>query len=158
MATETTHTAATSKLRVLCELDASTKADELLGDALALCEEHGAELFIVWVLEPRVFSSPLPGSAGAIGTFGLPHVLHAAIERARERGVTATSAVRIGEREIVLRREAEAIGAAALFRLYAGRTTPRNGETEIVRCPRCGARRDDRAVHFCPRVYLEPAA
>jgi hypothetical protein len=92
----------------MCELDPSTRAEELVPDALAACEEHHAELHVVWVLEPRLFGSPFPGSAGAVGTFGLPNVLHTASERARERGIPSTSAVRIGEREVVLRQVPEA--------------------------------------------------
>jgi hypothetical protein len=94
------------KPRIVCELDASAPAEELLGDAIAMCVEHAAELYVVWVLEPRLFRSAFPGSSGAIGAFGLPHVLRTAVERARERGIEATSAVRVGEREVVLRREA----------------------------------------------------
>ncbi len=103
--------------RIVCELDPSTRAEELVRDAIAACEEHGAELHVVWVLEPRVFSSPFPGSAGAVGAFGLPHVLHTAVERARERGIPATSAVRVGNREVVLRQEAETTQAHTVFRL-----------------------------------------
>jgi|SoiMethySBSTD1v2_1073268.scaffolds.fasta_scaffold1702448_2 hypothetical protein len=143
--------------RVVCELDASVRAERHLDDALALCEEHGAEIVIVWVLEPRLFGSPYPGSAGAVGTFGLPHVLHAAVGRARARGIPATSAVRIGEREVVLRREVGAADATALFSLAGGgATAPLGADTAIVRCPRCGGRQDGRAVHYCPRVYVEP--
>ncbi len=110
------------------------------------------------MLEPRVFSSPFPGSAGAVGTFGLPRVLHAAVERARARGIPATSAVRIGEREVVLRREVQAADAAALFSLAGDRvTTSRGANTAVLRCPKCGSRRDGRAVHYCPRVYVESA-
>ncbi len=107
--------------RVVCELDASSRAETLLEDALALCEEHGADLRVVWVLEPRVFQDPFPGSAGAVGTFGLPHVLHAALERARVRGIATSSAVRIGEREVVLRSQAEGARVLAMFDLHAGR-------------------------------------
>ena len=106
------------KARVVCgRLDASSHAATLLTDAIALCEEHDAELFVVWVLEPRVFQDPFPGSAGAVGTFGLLTVLHTAVERARRAGIAATSAVRIGLREVVLRHEAGAAGTMAAFRL-----------------------------------------
>jgi hypothetical protein len=133
MTTEALQSAATNKPRVVCKLDASTKADELLGDALSLCEEQDAQLVVVWVLEPRLFSSPFPGSAGAVGTFGLPGVLHAAIERARERGITATSMVRIGDREVVLRREAEAVAAIAVFDANGEKSGPaRTPESDIV--------------------------
>jgi len=147
-----------SRPRVVCELDGSVRAQGLLDDALVLCEEHSAEIVIVWVLEPRLFSSPYPGCAGAVGTFGLPHVLHAAVERAGARGIPATSVVRIGEREVVLRREVEAADADALFSLAAGRVTTATADTPVVSCPKCGSRQDSRAVHYCPRVYLEPAA
>ena len=68
------------KPRIVCELDASAPAEELLGDAIAMCVEHAAELYVVWVLEPRLFRSAFPGSSGAIGAFGLPHVLRTAVE------------------------------------------------------------------------------
>ena len=159
MINEAQQRTATTNRRVVCELDASSRAEEVLGDALALCEEHGAELFVVWVLEPRLFGSPFPGSAGAVGTFGLPGVLHTAVERARERGIAATSAVRIGDREIVLRREAEALATLAMFRANGTRTEPTHiAETAVVRCPRCNGRYDERGVHFCPSVHLNPAA
>jgi hypothetical protein len=103
--------------RVVCELDASSRAEALLADALTLCEERDAALTVVWVLEPRVFRDPFPGSGGAVGTFGLPVVLHTAVERARRQGIAVTSAVRIGRREVVLRQVAEAEGAMALFSL-----------------------------------------
>lgn len=111
-----------NRRRVVCELDASSRAQTLLEDALAHCEEHGAELVVVWVLEPRVFQDPFPGSAGAVGTFGLPHVLHAALERARARGIEASSAVRIGKREVVLKHEGAAAETVALLRLDKGRS------------------------------------
>ena len=73
--------------RIVCELDPSTRAEELVRDAIAACEEHNAELHVVWVLELKPFGSPFPGGGGAVGTFGLPTVLHTAIERARKRGI-----------------------------------------------------------------------
>src|SRR5262245_20037604 len=86
--------------RIVCELDPSLRADDRVRDALSACEEHDAELHVVWVFQP-----PAAG-AGGVGTFGLPAVLTTAVEAARERGIAVTSAVRFGEREIVLRREA----------------------------------------------------
>src|SRR5262245_63824777 len=154
-ATDITESPPEVKARVICELDASTHAEELLRDALAICDEHGAELHIVWVLEPRIFSSPFPGSPGAVGTFGLPHVLHEAIERARQHGIPATSAVRIGEREVVLRGEAESSHAQTILRLDRHDRRGDGTATEIVRCPHCGWRLDPRGVHFCPKVHLD---
>ena len=107
---------------IVCELGASTRSEELVRIAIAECEELDAELHVVWVLEP--FGSPFPGSAGAIGTFGLPGVLRTAIERARERGIPATSAVRIGEREVVLRHEAEATRMQTVSCLNGDRRDP----------------------------------
>jgi hypothetical protein len=105
--------------RIVCELNASARADEVLAEAIERCRCEDAELLVVWVLEPRVFNSPFPGSGGAAGAWGLPHVLHAAIERAREVGVNATSAVRIGHREVVLRSEANAHDAIAVYEIAA---------------------------------------
>jgi nucleotide-binding universal stress UspA family protein len=140
---------------ILCELDASKRADELLHDAIAMCEEHGAELYVVWVLEPTLFRSPFPGASGAVGAFGLPHVLRTAIERARERGIPATSAVRIGDREVVLRQEARATRAQSIFRIDGAKRDAASTAVEVVRCPHCGWRLDARAVHLCPKVHLD---
>src|SRR5262245_25708188 len=95
----------TTKARIICKLDPSVRAGERVGDALAACEEHRAELHVVWV-----FQAPTAG--GGFGTFGLPAVLADAVEAARERGIAVTSAVRFGEREVVLRREASPIGTS----------------------------------------------
>jgi hypothetical protein len=153
--TDTTENPPETRPCILCELDASTQAEELLGDAIAMCEEHGAELYVVWVLEPGIFGSPFSVSPGAAGAFGLPHVLRSAIERARERGIPATSAVRIGEREVVLRREAQSTRADSIFRLDGAMSRSTAKDTEIVRCPHCGWRLDARAVHLCPKVHLD---
>jgi hypothetical protein len=139
--------------RVVCELDASVEAARLLDDALSRCEEHDADLVVVWVLEPRLFASPYPGSAGAVGTFGLPHLLHRAVERAKERGIPATSVVRIGEREVVLRTEALVAGATEVFRL-----DPAAIDETVRRCGRCGCVVDLRAPHYCPCVNLQASA
>jgi hypothetical protein len=85
---------------VVCELDASSSSEERILDALAACEEHDAELRVVWVFEPARFGGPI--GAGA-GSFGLPAVLASAVTLASERGIAASSAVRFGEREVVLR-------------------------------------------------------
>jgi hypothetical protein len=81
--------------RIVCELDPSTRAEERVRDAIAACEEHGAELHVVWVMR-----APAAGAS-----FALPAVLATAIDLARERGISATSAVRYGKHEVVLRRE-----------------------------------------------------
>lgn len=114
-----------SSPRVVCELDASSRAEEAVQGAVAYCQEHGAELVLVWVLEPRVFDSPFPGSAGAVGAWGLPHILHEAVERAREQGIAASSAVRVGNREVVLRQAAEALGACVTYRVDGSRNARR---------------------------------
>src|SRR5262245_57542199 len=82
--------------RIVCELDPSVHAEECVRDALAACAEHGAELYVVWLFQP-------PTVGGGLGTFGLPAVLTTAVEAARVRGIAVTSAVRFGEREVVLR-------------------------------------------------------
>jgi hypothetical protein len=79
--------------RIVCELDPSLRADERICDALALCEEHGAELYVVWVVEP--------------GGVGQPAVLGTAVDLASERGIRATSAARYGTHEIVLHEPTE---------------------------------------------------
>jgi nucleotide-binding universal stress UspA family protein len=114
-----------SSPRVVCELDASSRTEEAFHDAVAYCQEHGAELVLVWVLEPRVFDSPFPGSAGAVGAWGLPHVLHGMVDRAREHGIAVSSAVRVGNREVVLRQAAEALGARVTFRADDSKQTMR---------------------------------
>jgi hypothetical protein len=110
---------------VVCELDASSRAEEALQDAIAHCQEHDAELVLIWVLEPRVFDSPFPGSAGAVGAWGLPHVLHAAVDRARAQGITASSAVRIGNHDVVLRQAGEALDAVVTYRVDGSRSAKR---------------------------------
>jgi hypothetical protein len=110
---------------IVCELGASVAADARLRDALDACEASGADLRVVWVLElPR---QDLHGGT-AVGTFALPAVLHAALDRACERGISATSAVRFAEREVSLRRA-------------------------VARCRHCGWLDDARGVHFCPAIY-----
>jgi hypothetical protein len=79
----------TAGRRIVCELDPSTRAEDRILDVLAACEEHEAELYVVWV--------------PAVGAFGVPAVVRTALDRAAERGIRATSAVRFGEREVVLR-------------------------------------------------------
>jgi hypothetical protein len=105
--------------RIVCELDASAPAQLLLDEAIARCTELHAELVVVWILEPRMLDTPYPGSSAAVGGWGLPHVLHAAVERARAEGVAATSAVRIGKREVVLRSESAVAGTAGVYELAA---------------------------------------
>jgi hypothetical protein len=87
--------------RIVCELDASMRAEERIDDVLAACEEHDAELYVVWVVEP--------------GGVGLPAILGTAVDLAAERGIRATSAARYGAHEIELRRPTESrVGSFAL--------------------------------------------
>jgi hypothetical protein len=79
----------TAGRRIVCDLDPSTSAEERILDALAACEEQDAELYVVWV----------PG----VGAFGVPAVVRTALDDAAARGIRATSAVRFGDREVVLR-------------------------------------------------------
>lgn len=88
--TSPTHTKPGGTQRVVCELDPSMRAEERILDALAACEEHNAELYVVWV----------PGG----GAVGLPTILRTAVDLATERGIRATSAVRFRNREVVLRK------------------------------------------------------
>jgi hypothetical protein len=117
--TDTTAAGTAIEGRIVCELDASSRAQTLLDDAIARCKETGADLFVVWILEPRMLDTPYPRCSGAVGGWGLPHVLHAAVERARAEGVGATSAVRIGKREVVLRSEAVVDGTVSVYELAA---------------------------------------
>ncbi len=139
-------TEADVKPKVICEVDISAASDATIEAALTYCRRRGAEVLFLWVLEPRIFSSPFPGSAGATGTWGLPWTLRRAVERAREQGVAASSIVRVGQRERVLEAERETAGAEAVF----------PAAHKIARCPLCHARYDPRAVHFCPTVHLPP--
>jgi hypothetical protein len=117
MASIETHPAGTER-RIVCELDASSRAQLVLEDAIVRCKATGAELFVVWILEPRMFATPFP-HGGAAGAWGLPHVLHAAVERAQAQGIRATSAVRIGRREVVLCTEASVEGTLELLEVAA---------------------------------------
>ena len=105
--------------RIVCEPDASSRGQALLDDAIARCKERRAELVVVWILEPRMLDAPYPGSSAAVGGWGLPHVLHAALERAQAAGVAATSAVRIGKREVVLRSLSAVGGTVGVYELAA---------------------------------------
>jgi hypothetical protein len=87
--------------RIVCELDASMRADERICNALAACEEHHAELYVVWVVEP--------------GSVGLPAALGTAVDLAAERGIRATSAARFGSREIVLQEPTESRVGSLVF-------------------------------------------
>jgi hypothetical protein len=118
-ATDTTAAGAVSEGRIVCELNPSSRAQMLLDDAITRCKATGAALFVVWILEPRMLDTPYPRSSGAVGGWGLPHVLHAAVERARAEGIGATSAVRIGKREVVLRSEAAVDGTVSVYELAA---------------------------------------
>jgi hypothetical protein len=109
---------ATPSPRIVCELDASTRAQATLDAAIARCQEGQAELFVLWILQPQVIHTPFR-SSGAPGAWGLPHVLRDAVERARTAGVKATSAVRIGNREVILRQESAVAGTASIHTLAA---------------------------------------
>ena len=85
--TDTTAAGTAIKGHIVCELDASSRGQMLLDDAIARCKETGADLFVVWILEPRMLDTPYPRSSGAVGGWGLPHVLHAAVERAHAEGI-----------------------------------------------------------------------
>lgn len=108
----------TPATRIVCELDASTRAQATLDAAIARCQETGAELFVLWILQPHVLDTPYR-SSGAPGAWGLPHVLREAVEQACAAGVKATSAVRIGNREVVLREQSAVPGTASIHTLAA---------------------------------------
>jgi hypothetical protein len=132
---------------VICEVDASRTSEERIEAALAYASQHGAELTFVWVFDPRAFGSTSPVAVGGIGTWGLPSLLGRVVERARARGLTASSAVLIGARDQVLDDERLA-DADALY------TTVQH----VVRCQRCGWRHDPRGIHFCPAEHLPRAS
>jgi hypothetical protein len=110
----------TSRHRVVCEFDASSQSEERILAGLAACEEHDAELRVVWVFEPARFGS----LRGGAGSFGLPAVLAHAVELARERGIAASSAVRFGEHEVVLRESARRDRAAVAVLPTSSQTPP----------------------------------
>jgi hypothetical protein len=68
--------------RIVCELDASTRAQGTLDAAITRCQGTGAKLVVLWILQPQVLHTPYR-SSGAPGAWGLPHILHDAVERAR---------------------------------------------------------------------------
>lgn len=111
----------TPATRIVCELDASTRAQAALDAAIARCKETGAELLVLWILHPQLLHTPYR-SSGAPGAWGLPHVLHDAVVRARTAGVSATSAVRIGDREVILRQESAVAGTASIHPLAPERS------------------------------------
>ena len=115
---QNTHKPNTATPHIVCELDASSRAQHLLDQAMTHCKETGAALLVVWILEPRMFATPFP-HGGAPGAWCLPHVLHAAVEGARAQGIAATSAVRIGKREIVLSTEAREHDTLNVYELAA---------------------------------------
>ena len=90
--------------RIVCELSPSMDAGPRILDAIAGCEEHDAELYVVWV--------------PPVGGFRLPAALETAVELASARGIPATSAVRFGSREVVLRE----VTATSAARRSAART------------------------------------
>jgi hypothetical protein len=132
---------------VICEVDVSRSSEERIEAALAYGSQYGAELTFVWVFDPRAFASTAPVAAGGIGTWGLPLLLGRIVERARARGLTASSVVLIGARDQVLDEE-QLADADALY------TT----DQQVVRCHRCGWRHDPRGIHFCPTEHLPRAS
>jgi hypothetical protein len=131
---------------VVCELSAAPATEATLEHARAHCDSRGAELVVVWVIEPASFGPSLRQGGGGPGTFGLLGALALAREVLRRQGVDARVVVRIGERGRVLEDERRRLGAERV--ITAADVPPE-------RCPRCGALHDNRAVHFCPRVHLE---
>jgi hypothetical protein len=132
---------------VICEVDASGASEERIEAALTFGSENDAELTFVWIFDPRTFASASPVAAGGIGTWGLPLLLDRTIERARARGLTASSVVLIGTRDQVLDGQ-QAANADALY----------TATQQVVRCPRCGWRHDPRGIHLCPTVHLPRAS
>jgi hypothetical protein len=136
------------KPRVVAEMNASAGAAEIVRTAISYCQEHDAELVIVWVIDPDLFGSTRPGETGAIGTWGPLSAPELALRLARGTGVAARAVVRIGERSRVLEEERQALGAEKVFTA---------ADVPVVRCPVCDARYDPRGVHSCPRAHLGQA-
>jgi len=135
----------TEKPRIVCEMNASAGADAILQAATSYCRERNAELVVVWVLDPVLFQSSVPGVTGAPGVWGLVGARSRMLELARSEGIVASTVFRTGERSRVLEEERKACGAEKIFT---------SSDVPVKRCPLCGARDDSRAVHFCPKVHL----
>ena len=119
------------KPRVVAEMNASAGAAEIVRTAISYCQEHDAELVIVWVIDPDLFGATRPGETGAIGTWGPLSAPELALRLARGTGVAARAVVRIGERSRVFEEERQALGAEkeSTAARCAGRALPG------VRCP-----------------------
>jgi hypothetical protein len=101
--------------RVICEVSASKWAEACVEAAIAYCRRRNAELILVWVLEPRLWSSSSTVASAGIGTWGLVGAMNRQLELARNLGVTGTGLVRIGEPRHVLEAERDAHGAERVF-------------------------------------------
>lgn len=137
----------TERPRVVAEMNASADAAEIVRTAISYCQQHDAELVIVWVVDPDLFGMTRPGETGAIGTWAPVSAPELALRLVRGTGVAARAVVRIGERSRVLEEERRALGAERVFTA---------ADVPVVRCPVCDARHDPRGVHFCPSVHLAP--
>lgn len=138
----------TERPRIVCEMNASAGAEALLRAAISYCRERDAQLVVVWILDPVLFQSSLPGVTGAPGMWGLVGARSRMIELARSEGVVASTVFRIGEGSRVLEEERVAFGAAKIFTA---------SDVPVRRCPLCGALDDPRAVHFCPKAHRTQA-
>ena len=133
------------KKRIVCELNASSASTAVVEAAIAHCRTHGAELVVVWVVDPATLRSPAGTAFGASGPFGLIGAHGLMLERLRHEGVVVASSVRVGESARMLEEERVAFGADEIFTA---------ADVPLRRCPACGAREDPRAVHFCPTAHL----
>jgi hypothetical protein len=136
----------TRKTRVIAEMNAAAGASEIVRTALAYCQEHDAELVVVWVVDPALLRSPYSRGTGAVGTWGLVGPLGSALGLVRGQGVRARAVVRVGERSRVLEEERAALGPAKVFTF---------ADVPVPRCPACGARLDPRGIHHCPTLHLD---
>ena len=132
--------------RVVCELSPSSGAEATLEYASSYCRARGAELVVVWVLEPETLGSRLPIGGGAPGTWGLIGAVALVHDAIRSQNIVARVVVRIGERGRVLEEERRALGAERVITA---------SDVPAARCSSCGLRYDSRAVHFCPRTHLD---
>ena len=132
---------------VICELSGSPAVQAAtLAHARSHCAAHGAKLVILLLIEPASLVPPSVAGGGGLGTFGLIGVSAFVSDRVRRHDAEADLVIRIGERGRVLEDEVTRLGAERV--ITAADVAPQ-------RCAACGARYDDRAVHFCPRAHLE---
>jgi hypothetical protein len=132
------------KRRVVCEMNASSASTTVVDAAISHCRERGAELVVVWVVDPATFGSQVPAGPAPAGLWGLVGADAPMRDRLRDVGIVVDAVVRIGNADRVLEEERVRFGADEIFTAT---------DVPVRRCPACGAREDARAVHFCPASH-----